>query len=76
LVVLFGWQEQLHGHDLAEDLGELKAALSNGDGAAIANILIDLREDTAQLAEKANETDAEKAKQIADLLIQAGKSLQ
>jgi hypothetical protein len=75
--LITSWQEKLHGHDLAEDLGELKDLLASGNGteAAIADILIDLGEDTAQLAEKASEADAAKAKQVADLLIQAGKSL-
>lgn len=71
------WQQQLQGNDIAEDLGELKTALTNGSsskGMTVAEILTDLGEDTSEAATSADGEVAAKVKQLG-LLSQAGKSL-
>ncbi|WP_017651785.1 hypothetical protein [Fortiea contorta] len=77
IAVINSWQQQLQGTDLAEDLDELKLALSNSssDQAAIADILTDLGEDTSEAATNANPDIASKVRQLARLLSQAGQSL-
>ncbi|MBW4646810.1 MAG: hypothetical protein KME23_28130 [Goleter apudmare HA4340-LM2] len=78
IAVINSWQQQLQGTDLAEDLDELKMALTSntGDGSAIANILIDLGEDTSQAATNVGGDVATKVQRLASLLTEAGESLQ
>ncbi len=76
VAVIESWQQKLQGLDLAEDLGELKAALTGtGDGASLSSILTDLGEDTAETASGASGDVAAKLKQLGSLLSQAGTSL-
>lgn len=75
IAVIESWQQQLQGTDLSEDLGALKAALSEGDVAAISEILIDLGEDTSESAADATGDIAVKVEQLGELLTQAGESL-
>jgi len=75
IAVIESWQQQLQGTDLAEDLGELKAALSEGDVSAISEILTDLGEDTSEAAAEATGDVAVKVEQLGELLSQAGQSL-
>lgn len=75
IAVIESWQQQLQGTDLAEDLGDLKAALSQGDAGAISQILIDLGEDTSEAAADATGDVAVKVEQLGELLSQAGESL-
>lgn len=75
IAVIDSWQQQLQGNDIAEDLGELKTALTNGDTTSIAKILSDLGEDTTQAASSASGDVATKVKQLGQLLSQAGNSL-
>jgi hypothetical protein len=77
VAIIDSWQQQLQGHDLAEDLGELKQALLNGDTASIAEILVDLGEDTSgEAASSVSDEISPKIKQLGELLMQAGRSLQ
>ncbi len=77
IAVLESWQHQLQGLDIADDLGELKRALQKQKSAdAIANLLIDLGEDTAgELAIETSEDVTVKIRQLASLLTQAGTVL-
>lgn len=75
LAVIDSWQQQLQGNDIAEDLGELKDALTNGDKESISRILIDLGEDTKGAASDATGDVATKVKQLGELLAKAGKSI-
>lgn len=75
IAVIESWQQQLQGTDLAEDLGALKAALSDGDVAAISEILMDLGEDTSESAADATGDIAVKVERLGELLSQAGESL-
>jgi hypothetical protein len=76
VAVISSWQQKLQGTDLAEDLGELKTALSNGGtGASIGQILTDLGEDTTETASGASGEIAQKLQQLGSLLKQAGGSL-
>lgn len=75
IAVIESWQQQLQGTDLAEDLGDLKAALSEGDASAISQILIDLGEDTSEAAADATGDVAVKVEQLGELLSQAGQSI-
>jgi hypothetical protein len=75
IAVIESWQQQLQGTDLAEDLGDLKAALSQGDVSSISQILTDLGEDTSEAAADATGDTAVKVEQLGDLLSQAGQSL-
>jgi hypothetical protein len=78
IAVIDSWQQQLQGHDLAEDLGELKQALTTGrtsKGMSLAEILTDIGEDTKGTASQASGDVATKIQQLGDLLMQAGKSL-
>ncbi|MER3434452.1 MAG: hypothetical protein C4288_13755 [Leptolyngbya sp. ERB_1_1] len=75
IAVIESWQQQLQGTDLAEDLGDLKAALSEGDVSAISEILTDLGEDTSEAAAEATGDVAVKVEQLGELLSQAGQSL-
>ena len=74
VTVIEGWQQQLQGTDLAEDLGELKQALLSGDAASISEILSDLGEDTSEAAADAPSDVSAKVKQLGTLLAQAGSS--
>ncbi|AGY59569.1 hypothetical protein [Gloeobacter kilaueensis] len=78
LALIDRWQQALQGTDLAEDLGQLKAALGNGDTAQLGSLLTDLGEDSAETATKAGATGevASKLQQLSQLLVQAGGSLQ
>lgn len=75
IAVIESWQQQLQGTDLAEDLGDLKAALSKGDASSISQILSDLGEDTSEAAADATGDVAVKVEQLGELLTQAGRSL-
>ncbi|BAU09810.1 hypothetical protein LEP3755_02850 [Leptolyngbya sp. NIES-3755] len=75
IAVIESWQQQLQGTDLAEDLGDLKAALQQGDASMISQILIDLGEDTSEAAADATGDVAVKVEQLGELLSQAGESL-
>lgn len=77
IALLESWQQQLKGLDIADDLGELKQALQKQKSAdAIANLLLDLGEDTAEeLAIETSEDVAAKVRQLASLLTQAGNAL-
>lgn len=77
IAVLESWQQQLMGLKIADDLGELKDALRKQKSAdAIANLLIDLSEDTAsELAIGTSDEVATKVRQLASLLTQAGTAL-
>lgn len=71
------WQQQLRGLDIANDLQELKDALRKQKSVdAIANLLIDLGEDTAgELTIETSDEVTVKIRQLAELLMQAGKAL-
>lgn len=75
--LLESWQQQLQGLAIADDLGELQKALRKEKSAdAIANILVDLGEDTAEeLAIETSEDVTAKIRQLATLLTQAGNAL-
>lgn len=75
--LLESWQQQLKGLAIADDLGELQKALRKEKSAdAIANILVDLGEDTAEeLAIETSEDVTAKIRQLATLLTQAGNAL-
>jgi hypothetical protein len=78
IAVIDSWQQQLQGNDLAEDLGELKAALTSGTtskGMSLAEILADIGSDTTEAAATADPAAAEKVKQLGELLSQAASSL-
>ncbi|MGG6264626.1 hypothetical protein ACQ4M3_15220 [Leptolyngbya sp. AN03gr2] len=75
IAVIESWQQQLQGTDLAEDLGDLKAALQQGDASMISQIMIDLGEDTSEAAADATGDVAVKVEQLGELLSQAGESL-
>jgi hypothetical protein len=78
IAVIESWQQQLQGNDLAEDLGELKAALSSGKtskGMSLAEILNDIGQDTTEAAASADPSAAAKVKQLGELLTQAASSL-
>jgi hypothetical protein len=75
IAVIDSWQQQLQGTDLAEDLGDLKAALTQGDVHSISQILSDLGEDTSEAAAEATGDVAVKVEQLGELLSQAGQSL-
>lgn len=75
IAVIESWQQQLEGSDLAEDLGELKQALQSGDSATIAELLVDIGEDTSESAASATGDVAMKVEQLGELLSQAGQSL-
>lgn len=78
IAVIDSWQQQLQGMDLAEDLGELKTALTGGTtskGMSLAEILADIGEDTTEAAGSATGDVAAKVKQLGELLSQAASSL-
>lgn len=75
IAVVESWQQQLQGTDLAEDLGDLKQALADGDSDTIAQILVDLGEDTSDAASDATGNVAVKVEQLGELLAEAGQSL-
>lgn len=75
IAIIETWQSQLQGHDLAEDLGELKAALQNGEGGQLAELLIDIGEDTMGTAGAAPSDASSKIQQLGQLLYQAGQSI-
>lgn len=75
IAVIDTWQQQLQGNDIAEDLGELKQALTSGDVASISRILSDLGEDTKGAASGATGDVAKKVQELGTLLAQAGSSL-
>lgn len=77
IALLESWQQQLMGLEIADDLGELKDALRKQKSAnAIANLLIDLAEDTAgELAIETSDEVATKVRLLASLLTQAGTAL-
>jgi hypothetical protein len=76
VAIINNWQQELSGTDLAEDLGELKEALLSGDTSSIAEILVDLGEDTQNAAANATGDVATKVQRLGELLSQAGNSLQ
>ncbi len=75
VAVIDSWKQQLQGNDIAEDLEELKQALTKGDKAAISKILTDLGEDTTQASGGVSGDAAAKVKELGQLLSQAGTSL-
>ncbi|GAX35873.1 hypothetical protein [Nodularia sp. NIES-3585] len=75
MTIIDTWQQQLSGTDLAEDLGELKEAIASGDTSSIAEILVDLGEDSKNAASSVSGDVAKKVKRLGDMLAQAGNSL-
>lgn len=76
VAVIESWQQKLQGTDLADDLSQLKAALSGGSGSAsVSSLLSDLGEDTTETASSASGEIAAKLQQLGKLLSQAGSSL-
>ncbi len=77
IALLESWQQQLQGLKIANDLGEMKDALRKQKSAnALANLLIDLGEDTAgELAIETSDEVATKVRLLASLLTQAGTAL-
>jgi hypothetical protein len=78
IAVIESWQQQLQGNDLAEDLGELKTALTSGTtskGMSLAEILADIGEDTTEAAKGADPGAAAKVQELGELLSQAASSL-
>jgi hypothetical protein len=78
VAVIDSWQQQLQGNDIAENLGELKAALTSGTtstGMSLAEVLADIGQKTTQAAESADPSAAAKVKQLGQLLSQAASSL-
>lgn len=75
--LLESWQQQLQGMSIADDLGKLKQALQKQKSAdAIANLLVDLGQDTAdELPIETSEDVTVKIRQLASLLTQAGIAL-
>jgi hypothetical protein len=73
IAIIDSWQQQLQGHDIAADLGELKQALQQGNNAEISKILADLGEDTTEVAADLPADISAKVKQIGQLLSQAAK---
>ncbi len=76
MAIINTWQQQLSGTDLAEDLGELKDAIASGDTSSIAEILVDLGEDTQNAAANATGDVATKVQRLGEMLSQTGSSLQ
>lgn len=74
IAIIETWQSQLQGHDLAEDLGELKAALQNGNGD-ISKLLIDIGEDTSGTSSGAPGEVMPKLQQLGQVLYQAGHAI-
>lgn len=68
IALIDSWQQQLQGHDIAEDLGDLKRALQSGDNQAISTILADLGEDTSGVAADLPADVSAKVQQIGTLL--------
>jgi hypothetical protein len=75
IAIIESWQQQLEGLDLAEDLGELKQALQSGDLATIAELLVDIGEDTSDSAASATGDVAMDVERLGELLAQAGQAL-
>jgi hypothetical protein len=75
IAVIESWRQQLQGTDLAEDLGELKQALEEGDTDLLSQLLVDIGEDTSESAASATGDTALKVEQLGELLSQAGQSL-
>ncbi len=75
--VIDSWQQQLQGNPLADQLGELKTALSSGtsQGKSLSEILTSIGQGTTQAATTADPSAAEKVKQLGQLLSQAASSL-
>ena len=76
IAIINTWQQQLSGTDLSEDLGELKEALLSGDAESIAEMLVDLGEDTQSAGANATGDVASKVQRLGEMLCQAGNSLQ
>ncbi|MDB9306755.1 MULTISPECIES: hypothetical protein [Cyanophyceae] len=76
VAIINNWQQELSGTDLAEDLGELKEAILSGDTSSIAEILVDLGEDTQNAAANATGDVATKVQRLGEMLSQSGNSLQ
>ena len=76
MAIINTWQQQLSGTDLAEDLGELKEALLSGDTSSIAEMLVDLGEDTQSAGANATGDIATKVQRLGEMLCEAGNSLQ
>lgn len=74
IAIIETWQSQLQGQDLAEDLGELKAALQNGN-SDVSQILSDIGEDTMESASSSPSDVTSKLQQLGQLLYQAGQSI-
>lgn len=75
IAIIETWQSQLQGHDLAEDLGELKAALQSGGSGSISDLLIDIGEDTMETSSGAPSDSSSKIQQLGQILYQAGQSI-
>lgn len=77
IAVIDAWKQQLQGSDLAEDLEQLKLALTRGtnDGSTIAEILAQLSEDTSDASDNVSREVAPKVQQLAQMLSQAAESL-
>ncbi|QOV21384.1 hypothetical protein [Anabaenopsis elenkinii] len=76
MAIINTWQQQLSGTDLAEDLGELKEALLSGDVDSIADLLVNLGEDTQNIAANTTGDIANKVQRLGEMLCQAGSSLE
>ncbi|MBD1852283.1 hypothetical protein H6F87_20095 [Cyanobacteria bacterium FACHB-502] len=75
IAIIETWQSQLQGHDLAEDLGELKAALQNGNSGEIAKLLIDIGEDASGASSIAPSEVMPRLQQLGQVLYQAGHAI-
>lgn len=68
------WQQQLHGTEIAETLGELKLAIDSGvRSGEIPKILADLGNQTASAAGSQAESSATKLQELGQLLSQVAK---
>jgi hypothetical protein len=75
IAIINNWQNQLSGTDLAEDLGQLKEAILSGDTNAIADLLVDLGEDSQSAAANATGDVANKVQRLGEMLCEAGNAL-
>lgn len=77
VTVIEGWQQQLQGNPIAEELGKLKTALTSGNatGASLAEALSAIGKSTTEAAQSADPSAAAKVKELGQLLSQAASSL-
>ncbi|MBV9387487.1 MAG: hypothetical protein JOZ78_13795 [Chroococcidiopsidaceae cyanobacterium CP_BM_ER_R8_30] len=76
IAIIENWEEHFQGHDLGEDLAQLKRAINSGDKQVIAEILTEVGEDTTdESASRSVDEFEAKIKQLGNLLIEVGNSL-